>query len=182
MTAYGPYVCLPYAVSVCHSSAIGMLRIQLLVAGQGKHCNAHGPPLPNGKRSCKACWEAQHEAVPWGIFCKHGTQVRVCSIHLVCRRSDYQVQKSRCRPCKGSGFCPHGRFAFQCLDCESAVKCNHGSYKHRCKTCWSAFKAICNSTRTRYAGPKSLCPTHGQQHCVKCKFPTRCFPPKSLRM
>jgi len=92
------------------------------------------------------------------------------------RHSSSSIQASRCKRCDGTGVCEHDRLRFQCLKCDSSVKCEHDTYKHRCKECWAEAKSAFQkrgrkAKKSQWKGPVSVCQEHGQQYCVRCKFP-----------
>ena len=65
-------------------------------------------------------------------------------------KCEHGRQKSRCKPCGGSGICEHGKEKRYCKDCGGSRVCEHNKIKTGCRECGgSAFcehgiqKAVC---------------------------------------
>jgi hypothetical protein len=55
-----------------------------------------------------------------------------------------RVNRSRCKPCGGSGICVHGKHRVGCAPCGGVLMCTHGTRKRNCKICNPVRCEVCN--------------------------------------
>jgi hypothetical protein len=80
-------------------------------------------------------------------------------------------ERSRCKPCGGSGICEHNRQRNQCKPCGGASICEHNRLQNQCKPCGGA--GICEHNRQRSrckpCGGASICEhNHMRRTCKEC--------------
>ena len=104
-------------------------------------------------------------------YCEHDIQRRKCKKCKGSSICEHEIQRSHCKDCKGSQICDHGRQRYTCKDCEGEGICDHEIQRANCKICKGS--QICDHGRQRYTCKdcegEGIC-DHGRQRsqCKDC--------------